>query len=243
MKFSNLKVILALVLASCLVFQNARGDWDAAATGTEERLVEEIEEVVVIERVAVEVPASSSSHESHSQPQQKKHEEVTASSTQRDESGEDIEGDRQNLVQRLVEHGKGYFDSAKGFIQRELQLERLRGLWERREKVWDLLDVLKKQNSILWVILFSLPFVVYGVLLPDKASAGSSVDASTTAPFVEYGLPGEVNREYTQQQIREYTELQLKGLDLYCNAPEASPKDKEIYRVSIQRAAERAKER
>jgi len=226
--------LLFLVALVCSALPSAKSDWDAAATGgTEEQLVEEIEEVVVIERVAVEVPASSSNQ---SPPQ-----EATTSS-QREESGEDIEGDHKNLVQRLVEHGKEQFDLAKNFVKRELELERIRGLWERRDKVWDLFEILRKQNSILWVILFSLPFVVYGILLPDKASAGASVkDSSNT--FVEYGIPGELNREYTQQQIREYTEQQLKNLDRYCNAPDTPLKEKEIYNVSVQRDAERAQQR
>lgn len=241
---------IALLFFVALIFSafpSARSDWDAASTGgTEEQLVEEIEEVVVIERVAVEVPAGSAQQQ---QPPTEAHQHQARSdaakvSSQREESGEDIQGDHKNLIQRLVENGKEQFDTAKGFVSKELQLERIRGLWERREKVWDLFATLKNQNSILWVILFSLPFVVYGVLLPDKASAGASVSSKESSnTFVEYGLPGEGTREYTQQQIREYTELQLKSLDLYCNAPDAPLKDKEIYIASIQRATERAKER
>lgn len=175
-----------------------------------DEVVEEIEEVVMVEKVSVEIPEATATQE----------EEKPASTQEAQQPHEH----GPTIVNQLLAKGHDFADCAKTRLHSAFEtLHEIfslpRRLLERRDKFEHLLGVIRAQNPVLLLILCLLPFVAFAVLLPDK---------QPQKHFAE-----KVSLEEYQKQTTDYTAQQLQQLQQFIKENPAVVETTKYYKESL----------
>jgi hypothetical protein len=114
-----------------------------------EDVVEEIEEVVVVEKVSVEIPQG---HEYNEGDAHKGHEhELPKGPT---------------IIDNVLEKGHEYFGKGVEYAHEVVKLPQR--LLERKDEFEHLLKTFSEQNPVLLMVLALIPLLAYVVLIPEK---------------------------------------------------------------------------